>query len=386
MKRAVMTAALVVLSSLSIFAQPPDWTTQTLSVGGTPRGVVVGDFDGDGHLDFANALYNSPHGLTIYRGVGTRFTWTLAAEIALPPGPFGITAADLDHDGAQEIIVSSADSNTISIVSWTNGAFVVATQIVTNSDPREIVTADFNRDGNTDIAVALYACGCLEVWLGRGDRTFDATSRRSSAGAGAHGVAVADFNNDGIPDVVVTNALAASATVLFGDGTGSFPLKVKVATGSGPRYVTTGDFNHDGWPDFVTANTTGNSLTHAAGVRGAHGAPTVAFTPHTITTQVPLKSPRDIEAIDFNGDGDLDVVFTSFDNDAVWVFTGNGAGGLGAEEGGNRGSVGRTLPDGPRSVAVGDLDEDGRPDVVVGLQSNGQTAILYNNTAFKGRP
>lgn len=383
MKRALAASAIFLVGAASAFAAPPESTYQALSVGGTPRGVAVGDFDGDGHLDFANALYNSPHGLTIYRGAGVRYTWGIAAEIVLPAGPFGITAADLNHDGAQEVIVTSADSNTISIVSWRSGAFVVATQIVTSGDPREVVAADFNRDGDVDIAVALYGCGCLEVWLGHGDLSFDGTSRRSSAALGSHGIAVADFNNDGIPDVVVSNALAATATPLFGDGTGFFPLKVKVATGNGSRYVTTGDFNHDGWPDFATANTTGNSVTVALGVRGAPGALTVAFTVRTADLRE-LKSPRDIEAVDFNGDGNLDLVVASFDTDVTWVATGTGTGRFGVYEGGE--TLGQRLDDGPRSVAAGDVDEDGRTDLIVGFQQNGKTAIFYNDTPFRGRP
>jgi len=186
---------------------------------------------------------------------------------------------------------------------------------------------------------------------------------------------------DGALDLVVTNSLANSVSVWhgFGDGTGfvaeSFP------TQGTPRSVTIGDFNHDGRPDFAVANTSSNNISIFLGATGATD-PKANFVGRTLAA--PVSSPRDILAVDVNGDADLDLVVASFADNTVYVLTGDGAGGFGAAE--KRFTVAVSSPSGPRTLAAGDWNEDGRIDLLSGNQNNQTVTLITNQSAFKGRP
>ena len=391
MKRVVtcsaLACALCVPLAAAFLTTPPSYSALTLAVGGNPRGVTIADFNADGHLDFAVANHSSPTQLIIYFGGGRDGSLRVAAEFSLPVGPFGITNADLNHDGRRDIIVTSADSNSVEIVSWNadSASFSIVQQFTTGSDPREIVAGDFDRDGHVDVAMALFGCHCVEVRRGAGDFTFTSTIRIATL-ARPHGLATADFNRDGILDLVVTHESAARATVLFGDGTAGFPNRTTIVTGGGPRNVSVGDFNEDGWTDFATVNTSGRSITLAFGIRAAPGSFTSTFTSRMLNTGTALQSPRDIEAVDANGDGKLDLAVVDFATANMWVFLGDGLGNFGPFEGVNSSTDGSFAGNGARTIAIGDIDEDGRVDLLVGNQSDGTVTLFRNQTTFRGRP
>ena len=68
-------------------------------------------------------------------------------------------------------------------------------------------------------------------------------------------IEVGDFNRDGIPDLVTANYLAASVSVLLGNGVGGFGAAANFSVGfTGPSALVVGDFNRDGNLDLATAN------------------------------------------------------------------------------------------------------------------------------------
>ena len=118
--------------------------------------------------------------------------------------------------------------------------------------------ADVNGDGHLDLVVAYWNEGSVGVLLGKGDGTFQPVVKYNSGGTGAPSVAVADVNGDGKPDIVVLNAWNQEGTVgvLLGNGDGTFQPPVTYDTGqySIPQSVAVGDLNGDGHPDIVVAN------------------------------------------------------------------------------------------------------------------------------------
>jgi hypothetical protein len=373
MKAPVVVAA-VVVGIIQLGAQgPPQFSRVNINLGGSPRGIVVADFNGDGHLDFATANYQSPNQISVYLGDGAR-GFHLNSQIHDVDGLFGIASADFNHDGRSDLAVTFGDRNVVAFYIWTSAGFVGTGGFQSpGGDAREIVAADFNRDGNPDIAYGSYACGCVEVMLGVGNGNGDMTFKGDfPAGAGAHGVAAADLDRDGILDLVVTNALAGTATVMKGNGDGTFTKGVSMKTGSSPRNVTVGDFDHDGWLDFAVANTGTNNIAVFFG-------PFMTNTPRGFT-QGTISSPRDIENADVNGDGNLDLIVSSYTTGKVFVLGGDGAGGF------TTSVVQLSSGSGARDIAVGDMDEDGRTDVLVANQTAGTASIFFNATPFRGRP
>jgi hypothetical protein len=383
MKKCVVGIAILWTLAAVLYAQNDglSFTGSGLGSGGAPRGIVSADFNGDGHLDFATANTASPpHDVSIWYGTG-HGGWVNPQFFEFPgAGAFGIAAADFNHDGHPDLAVTLADVDKITILRWTPGGFVHQTDIVFQApaNPREIITGDFNRDGNMDIAYTLYERGSVEVALGQGDSQTWSGFVASNIGRGAHGLAAAEINGDGILDLVATNALTNTATMMFGHGDGQFAT-IAFPVGASPRNVVIADFNHDRAPDFAVVNTGGNSVTlYFQNVnRGPDGDFFIGRSDFGAGN-----SPRDIDAIDADGDGAMDLAIASYGSNETIVLRNPDGTGLFA------GTIGRFVGSsrtGPRTLAIGDFNEDGRPDVLVGNQTNGAVILWSNTTAFAPR-
>src|SRR5262249_10897601 len=154
--------------------------------------------------------------------------------------------------------------------------------------------------------------------------------------------------------LVTANGSSNSVSVLLASGApGSFAPKVDYATSSAPGFVALGDLNGDGRLDMATANYSSNrvSVLLASGAPGSFG-PNVEYAVGS--------SPTEVELGDLNGDGRLDMATTNSGSNSVSVLlnssTPNPGGAFGAP-------ANSALGSGPRSVAVGDLNGDGRLDL-----------------------
>ena len=118
--------------------------------------------------------------------------------------------------------------------------------------------ADFNGDGKGDLVTADFNGDTASVLLGNGNGTFQA---KQSFGIGSEprSVVVGDFNGDGKGDLVTADMNSNTASVLLGNGNGTFQAKQSLNTGNAPQSVAVGDFNSDGRSDLVTADWTSNT-------------------------------------------------------------------------------------------------------------------------------
>ena len=121
-----------------------------------------------------------------------------------------------------------------------------------------VAVDDFNGDGKSDLVTADSASDTASVLLGNGDGTFQA-KQFFGTGTWPWSVAVSDFNGDGKSDLVTANRLDDTASVLVGNGDGTFQAKQSFGSGSAPCDVAVGDFNGDGVKDLVTADRWGNT-------------------------------------------------------------------------------------------------------------------------------
>jgi hypothetical protein len=129
--------------------------------------------------------------------------------------------------------------------------------------PLALAVADFNGDGNPDLAVTQFDGNTVNVLLGNGDGTFQ-TGPSYTVGSGLHSspfaVAVADFNRDGISDLVTANYNSDNVSVLLGNGDGTFQAATNYDTDLNAVSVAVGDFNGDGFPDLAAANHYGDNV------------------------------------------------------------------------------------------------------------------------------
>jgi len=243
--------------------------------------------------------------------------------------------------------------------------------------PRQVVTADFNNDGNLDLAVSLEDEGKVAVLLGRGDGSFLPPLKFRAQGA--IGLAVGDLNNDGKPDMVVTRIAGSVGrlNVYLGNGDGTFTYQPDFyPSGLVPLGVVVADFNGDGKLDVAIANRwsrgEGNGCVF---VRFGEGdgklGPAVRYSV--------AGHPWGLVAGDLNADGHPDLVvsednnFSPFPKHSLIVLMNNGDGTFH--------QAAEYLPGEEETLdaAIADLNHDGKPDLVVAESFGQRVAVLLGN-------
>ena len=189
------------------------------------------DFNNDGSMDFiANGNYWNT-GLYLGDGVGN-FTKT---EMNLGSYGRGMDTADFDHDGNMDFIRARYSSGYINVY-WGDGtgAFPSNLQVGdAGSDPYGLVAGDFNNDGHDDIIANSGSGGDPYLWTGNGDRTFTYVGKVDSLDFNNHGAYDGyDFNGDSNLDVVAVNYSGKKVLYYPGNGDGTFGTSVEIGTTS----------------------------------------------------------------------------------------------------------------------------------------------------------
>jgi VCBS repeat protein/FG-GAP repeat protein len=232
-----------------------------LSVGSGTGSVAAADFNGDQRVDIAATSLNNSTVTTFLRNAANT---TFTAEVPANPsgaGPRDIVAADFDRNGRPDLAITNLNGGAVSVLlrNAANNGFDAPTAIPVGATPEGIEAADFNGDGYPDIAVAVLGTNTVNVLLRNPAGGFTAEAP-IPVGAGALGLATADFNADGRPDLAVTSNTAGTVTALLRQAGGGFAADGAPLGAPGANGVAAGDFNGDGKPDLAASNDQANTL------------------------------------------------------------------------------------------------------------------------------
>jgi hypothetical protein len=339
-------------------------------VGDKPRAAVAGDFDSDGKLDLAVA--NSGGGtVSLLAGNGTG---GLAVYGTLPvAAPEAIVAADFNRDGRLDLAVSSPDTVTPApsvaiFFGSAGGGFTPQPLVNVGGSPDDLVAGDFDGDGDLDIALCDRAAPTGSVRILRNDG-FGAFSVVAGVGVGNNPTAIvtADFDRDGDLDLAVAND--DSDNVMFLTNTsGSFSVTQILGLAGGdtsPVSLAAGDFDGNATIDLVTA-TAGTFKLHVYRNQAA------ALTPF-VTPPIPLDTPYLLQAVavaDLTLDAQPELVALA---DGVSIRRGLGSMSFDPPQT----VVARYSPSG---AAIADFNRDGRPDIAVVNELSDDVSLLLSTT------
>lgn len=202
-----------------------------------PHAVTIADFDEDGTLDL---VVGTTQTTSFHAGSGGG---SFAAGQALA-GSNNLSgdqlfSADFNNDGHRDVASRQAIYLGVGDGTFTRSAFFSV---------GAKASADFNGDGRVDMLSA--AGSTLQVWFGNGDGTF-AMNASITVGADLAAAVAADFDGDGNPDVALASPGDTAVVLLLNKGDGSLSAPQSFATGPEPRLLAAADWNEDGYLDVL---------------------------------------------------------------------------------------------------------------------------------------
>lgn len=336
----------------------PDPQLATLS---QPVSAAVADLDGDGTVDVVVGHLQAQR-VSVFRGLGgARFA---EREDVASTRCFDLVVLDTDEDGDLDLALTDFSNDRISLLlNQGGGTFLAGGNLAVGDSPGALIAVDLGLDGRPELLSADGGSDQISVLVNLVGGAFSSAVPFAVAGFPTS-LAALDQDHDGRADVAVTCFGDEKLQFLRNLGN-TFAAPLELPSFPSPIGVIAADLDGDTFAELATTSNetspfTGNALSvhpnqHPAGF----GAPLHTFTP---------RSNRDLAAIDHDGDGDLDLaVATSGDptnpgfegaHPSVVLYANNGSGGL---------SLGprRTVSTPPGEVVAGDLDGNGRSDLVV---------------------
>lgn len=341
-----------------------------VSVGNGPYWVGIDDFNKDGNPDVAVTLYFANQ-VAVLTGLGSG-SFNAAVPYNLPAGsrPTVMAIADLNKDGYQDLITANYTGNNVStLLNQKNATFAAAVSTMSGDQPNYLAVQDVTGDGFPDAVVANVGAAYNDFRLlrGKGDGTLNPPSGSIYVDAIPSTLAIADVDKDGKLDLLLGNMNTGKCAVLTGDGAGNFSKKLDVFVGSQPWSFATADMDGDGALDLVS------SLNAGGGVAILLGTGTGSFGSPKKTDLGTTSLASGLALADFDADQRPDVAVALYGNDQLAVLRNAGSGNLGTPVLVSSGVA-------PRSVAVGDVNNDGKPDLISANYSDNTISIFLNKS------
>lgn len=353
--------------SLQPYAASPDVVLGGAPWLNRPVSLLSVDLDGDSDMDLICGN-DQTGGIAIF--LNENGTLPTAPQLVLldSTGIQDVLAIDLDADSYLDLVaIDQSNERLVGFFQSSPGVFSATPDFTIGgfaATPwfRSIAAADLDSDGDVDLVSAHLEPGHLNVFFQTAPRVFSTTPDLTLGGflytLGAMDVIAEDLDGDGDVDLANANYFASTVTVFLQSSPGVFPTSPTLTLGgqgrtSRPHALTAADLDQDGDLDLV------------AGTRG-HVALFFQSSPgvfEAIPTQLSLESDSTtVVAGDFDGDGDTDVASNDYSLGVIQVYFQCNPGGFAPEP--NLTLGGPTTTAYPRSLQVGDLNGDGRLDLI----------------------
>lgn len=366
------------------------------SLSAAPRSLAVGDLNLDGRPDLAVACYDAGL-ISIAQNTCTpRFigAGSLSALVNFPTGanPSSLAIADLDGDGLLELVVANESSDSLSVYQHTGSTgrldsawFSQRVDFSTGSHPYSVAVADIDGDGKLDLLVVNQAGASLSLLRNRsspGPLTTNSFDPHVDFPLGGFptSLAVSDFDGDGQSDIAV--AVAGKPVIsLFRNlsqpgqlDTNSLAARLDLPVSGEPRGLLIADVDGDGQLDLLVADGAGSSISVLRNTSNAGGLDTCSFSdPVAFATG---RLPRSIAIGDLNGDARPDLAVANYGDGNISVLVNRSVPGH-LDAASFAPHLDYLAGSHPRGIAIVDVDGDAKPDLLV-INSSPAISILRN--------
>jgi hypothetical protein len=348
---------LAAAGAAGIYLLPGDGTgalgSWTFKLGGlfADDGIAV-DLNGDAPRDLFT-ISSSIGAVTVHLGGASGLSAPTFTAVAAPLA--NPAAADVDHDGDQDVVLESAGGLRVLLGDGAGG--IAPGSFYAGVAIEDLALAELSGDAHVDVAVATGSS--IVIWTGDGAGGFAPTAPQATS-VSPRGLEAVDLDLDGIVDLLASDVTAHAAWSFLRDGGLALPA-VPIATSFSADAVEldVGDFDGDGVPDLAAHEL--HVLAFLAGAGdGSFGAPIELHTPTSGSFGETLIG-------DLNGDAALDTLRKG--NAELAVFLGGGPDGIRAA---------RSLDPGfaTAALALADVDGDGDPDVLEARASPNEIRVL----------
>lgn len=334
------TIGVTVYRTTCAFGEPPEF--DTIETPTPPLALAVGDFGGDSQLDLAVGY--GPGSIATIHWSGEE--WVHTTPVPVSPAPRQILVADFDRDGHSDALSYGSSSSSAAIVfGQADGALGSVTPFTAPSRINDVAAGDLTRDGHAELLVL--TTDRFQVCTVRPDRFVEVLNNVNTP-ASPTSIAIRNVDGGSIPDVVVIEAGAAELDAFIGLGDGSFIDAAHLDGGAGAQSIAVAELDGAAPSEIVVGRVDGVASIISGNPAVARQDLVIGFV------------PRGVAAGDLNGDGMNDLVMVG---DAIASLLNRGDGTFFPAQV----SAASTPIIGP--FALGHVDGDSRLDVLAACPS-----------------
>jgi len=369
--------------------------------GQTPVAVISADLRKKGVLDLVVAeADNGIVGVLLGNGDGT---FAPEADYFVPGAPLSVSAADFNGDGAIDLVVGIVGDNNTGPVAFLPGdgkgnfgspiTSPFEVNVPTGFATTSLVAADLNGDGLPDLVVIdQFSNAGVLSYLNQGGGIFKQAQVVAEDNPGFFFDAkVGDLNEDGCPDIVAAETVAGAVFAFWGNCDGSFQNSgtiLRAGAGENIAAIALADLNGDGHLDVAATGLYFGEFPPYGAVAGNLVSVSLGDGHGNLGTAQVVRGDRSMIGMalaDLNGDGRLDIIGASQDEDTVSVFLNDGQGSFGGPTGNYIGYPPPNAFSAPHTnFFIRDIDGDGKPDLALFEFPDGITSTAWQFTVLVG--